>query len=141
MNNPRLLRIFAVLFTFLTLNLALTPSAFAIANLEFPAYALNEQAKADATEAANSTDTQIWFLAGCLGGIIGVLIAQAVEPKPSATALLGKSPEYIATYSDTYTEIAKKRQTRSAMNGCIAGTLVTVAFYAILIAAAASEDD
>ncbi len=141
MTNQRLNRFIAALFVFLTFNLAVTPSAFAIANVEFPPYAVNEEARAEATAAANATDTQIWFIAGCLGGIIGVLIAAAIEPKPSATALLGKSPEYVAVYSDTYTEVAKKRQTKAAMNGCLAGTLVSVAFYAILIVAAANTED
>ncbi len=141
MTNQKITKIFSVTFILLTLNLVVTPSAFALAGIEYPPTSMNEDAKSDALEAANMVDTQIWFLAGCLGGILGLLIAQAVEPKPSATALLGKSPDYVATYTDVYVETVKKSQTKAAMNGCIAGTLVTAGIYAILIVAAANSED
>ena len=139
MTNSKLNSFFATFFLFLVIYITVTPSAYALANVDY--LVLADDPVADATAAAESTDTQIWFIAGCLGGIIGVIIAAAVEPKPSATALLGKDAEYVAIYTDTYTQVAKKRQTRSAINGCIAGTLVTAVIYGIAIAAAVEAED
>ena len=142
MLKQNLIKSFSVLFIFLTLNLVITPSALAMASMGYFSTRINEDAKSDAQKDADMVDTQIWFLAGCLGGVVGLIIAHAVEPKPSATALLGKSPEYIATYTDTYVEMVKKNQTKTALNGCIAGTLLTIGLYAIiLVAATNSEDD
>ena len=58
-------------------------------------------------DARNDVNTGLWFLGGCLGGVIGLVVAYAVEPSPPATRLLGKSPEYVAFYTDAYTETAK----------------------------------
>ena len=74
----------------------------------------------------------LWVLGGCFGGIIGVIIAYSIEPSPPATRLLGKSPEYVAVYTDTYKEKAKKLQTNSALGGCGVSTLY-VAIYGFLI--------
>lgn len=60
----------------------------------------------------------LWFLGGCFGNVIGVIIAYAVEPAPPATKLLGKSPEYVAFYTDAYREKAKSLQANSAWTGC-----------------------
>ncbi len=79
-------------------------------------------------DAQGDTSTGLWFLAGCLGGLIGVIIAYGVEPSPPATRLLGKSPEYVAFYTDAYNKKAKKLQTRSALGGCVVGTLAVLAY-------------
>lgn len=78
----------------------------------------------------------LWFVGGCLGGVVGVIIAYAVEPAPPATRLLGKSPEYVAFYTDAYTQRAKTLQANSAIGGCIVNGLATVV---LLMAAAAAE--
>jgi len=85
-----------------------------------------------------STNGTIWLLVGCLGGIVGIAIAYVVEPNPPATMLLGKSPEYVAAYSDAYKQTAKGVQTSKAWTGCIAGTLAYVLLYALAFAAAES---
>ena len=59
----------------------------------------------------------LWFLGGCCGNVIGVIIAYANEPAPPATRLLGKSPEYVAFYTDAYRKKAKSLQANSAWTG------------------------
>ena len=89
-------------------------------------------------DAQGDTSTALWFLAGCVGGLIGVVIAYGVAPSPPATRLLGKSPEYVAFYTDAYQEKAKKLQSSSAWGGCIANGLVTVVYVMAVIAAESS---
>ena len=40
------------------------------------------------------------------------------SPTPSASALLGKSYDYVAAYTDAYKATAKSIQTRNAWFGC-----------------------
>ena len=61
-----------------------------------------------------------------LAGIIGVAVAYVVEAQPSATMLLGKSPEYVAAYTDGYRMTSKSVQTGKAWTGCIIGSLVSI---------------
>ena len=90
-------------------------------------------------DAQNDVNGTLWFLGGCLGGVIGVIFAYAVKPAPPATRLLGKSPEYVATYTDVYSESAKKHQTNNALGGCAVNAIATVVYVVIVIAAL--EDD
>ena len=87
-------------------------------------------------DAQGDTSASLWFLGGCFGGLIGVIIAYGVEPSPPATRLLGKSPEYVAFYTDAYQEKAKKLRANSAWAGCIVNGLVTVVYVMAAIAAA-----
>ena len=84
-----------------------------------------------------NTNGTVWLAIGCLGGIIGIAIAYVVEPNPPAMSLLGKSPEYVAAYTDAYKMTAKGIQTGSAWKGCIVGTLAYIALG--VLAAAADE--
>lgn len=59
-----------------------------------------------------------WFLIGCVIGPIGYLLAMS-EPNPPSTQLLGKSPEYVAAYSDCYRRMGKSIKTKNAMTGCL----------------------
>jgi len=98
-----------------------------------------EQGRIDGErDAQAATNKPLWFVAGCLGGIIGLVVAYAIEPSPPATKLLGKSPEYTAAYTDAYKATAKSVQTRMAWTGCgVAAALYAV--YIILVVAAASS--
>lgn len=91
-------------------------------------------------DAQNDVNGTLWFLGGCLGGVIAVIFAYAVKPAPPATRLLGKSPEYVATYSDVYSESAKKHQTNSALGGCAVNAIATAVYVAIVIAALEDDD-
>lgn len=87
--------------------------------------------------ARSSVNGTLWLAVGCLGGLLGIAIAYIYEPSPSSTMLLGKSPEYVAAYTDSYKMTAKKIQTNKAWTGCIAGTLLYVAL--VVLSAATTE--
>ncbi|MCG9126682.1 hypothetical protein JT359_03675 [Candidatus Poribacteria bacterium] len=101
---------------------------------------IQSQAIADAEQDV-STDVNgtLWFLGGCLGNITVIIIANVIEPTPPASRLLGKSPEYIATYTDTYRAKATNLQSSRALAGCITGTAVCCVGYSFLFIAAVNE--
>ena len=80
-----------------------------------------QQAEADAKAFANPT---IWLAAGFFGGIVGVLIAYVLQPNPPASKLLGKSPEYVAYYSDCYRLKVRSIRTQKAWIGCGVGAIL-----------------
>jgi drug/metabolite transporter (DMT)-like permease len=86
-------------------------------------------------DADNDTNSGLWFLAGCLGGVVGLIVAYAVEPAPPAQRLLGASPEYVAFYTDAYSQRARKRQVNGALIGCVANALVTTVYVGVVLAA------
>lgn len=107
---------------------------FAEQNLQMEAIVAGER------DAQNDVNKGLWFLGGCFGGVIGVIIAYGVEPSPPATRLLGKSSEYVAFYTQAYAKKAKKLQTNSALGGCCVSTLY-VAIYGVAMFAAHSSAD
>jgi len=84
------------------------------------------QAQQNARTDINKT---LWLAIGFFGGILGIAAAYIVEPSPPASRLLGKSPEYVATYTDCYKDEGKKLQANAAIKGCVIGALVYVATY------------
>ena len=112
-----------------------TPFAtFAQQNLQMEAIVAAER------DAQNNINKGLWFLGGCFGGVTGVIIAYAVEPSPPATRLLGKSPEYVAFYTDAYREQARSLKANSALGGCVVHGLVTAVLIIASAAAAASNN-
>ena len=97
---------------------------------------LEAKAAAEA-DAEAKTSKFAWFALGCVGGLIGVAAGYLYEPSPPASALLGKSPEYVVSYTDAYAKKAKGIQGRNAMFGCVLTTLGSVA---LAVAAAAAEE-
>jgi len=71
-----------------------------------------------------------WFLIGCVIGPIGYLLAMS-EPNPPSTHLLGKSPEYVAAYTDCYRRMGKSIKTKNAMTGCLIGVSINVVLLII----------
>ena len=90
------------------------------------------EAVADAHADTNGT---MWFFAGCLLGVIGIIIAYVAEPSPPPARLMGKSPEYLAIYTATYKSEAKSIQGRSAIYGTLTTLAVFVVIYVIIIVA------
>ena len=123
-------QILALLTAMLTFSMPFV--TFAQQNLQMEAIVAAER------DAQNDVNKGLWFVGGCLGGVVGVIVAYAVEPAPPATRLLGKSPEYVAFYTDAYTEKAKTLQANSALGGCIVNGLATVVFVMAAVAAEAS---
>ena len=79
--------------------------------------ALQVEAITDAEkDAAINVDTTRWVLIGCFCGV-GAL-TQVYEPSPPASRLIGKSPEYIAYYTDTYKAKASELQSSAVKKGC-----------------------
>ena len=87
---------------------------------------LEAKAAAEA-DAESQTNKTAWLALGCLGGVIAVVAGYVYAPSPPVGALLGKSPEYIAAYSDAYAQKAKGIQGRNAMYGCVLNTVLVVA--------------
>ena len=86
-------------------------------------------------DAQANTNRTLWLAAGCLGGWIGLAAAYFMEPNPPATSLLGKSPEYVAAYTDSYRQTAKQLQTGKAWTGFITGAIVSAGCTCIYVAA------
>ena len=112
--------------------------------MPFVTFAQQLSVQAEATNAAQRdavarTNQNMWRIFGCLGGLFAVAGGYLYEPAPPASALLGKSPEYVAFYADAYTSKAKSLQTRGAIEGCVASTCVTAALYGVLIIVAVDE--
>lgn len=80
-----------------------------------------------------------WFIVGCLALVPGLLIATLIEPRPPQAAILGKSPDYVAAYTDAYVRKTKGLRTNWALYGCGTGALLYVGLWVAVIAAAASE--
>lgn len=96
------------------------------------------------TEAINDaradTNGTLWFFAGCLLGVIGIIIAYVAEPTPPPARLMGKSPEYLAIYTTTYKSEARSIQGRSAIWGTATAVAVVVVIYIIVIVAIVKSD-
>jgi hypothetical protein len=91
-------------------------------------------------QAERDVDSTTWLAAGCLLGVIGWFIATQHKPEPPATALLGKSPDYVAQYRDAYKEQRGKLQSSKAFKGCLVGTAASVLVYVLAFAAASDSD-
>ena len=124
------IRVSALLMVILTLSMPV--STLSQQNLQAEAMIAAER------DAQNDTNSGLWFLAGCLGNVVGLIVAYAVEPSPPAQRLLGKSPEYVAFYTDAYSQRAQKRQVNSALLGCVANTVAQTVFIIAAVAAEAS---
>ena len=123
-------------------------SVFLMALLIFsiPFVALGQQysVQAEATAAAQrdaqaNTDPTFWFIVGCFGNVLGLIYANYAVPSVPASRLIGKSPEYVAFYSDAYKMRAKQRQTSLAVRGCITNAVLTVACTGCIIVIGALE--
>lgn len=62
---------------------------------------------------------------GCVLGSVGILGAYMYEPVPPASRLMGKSPEYVLFYTDAYKERVRTLRVRSAVLGCLGGSVVS----------------
>jgi hypothetical protein len=81
----------------------------------------------------------LWLGAGCCCGWLAVGAAYLMEPSPPASRLLGKSPEYVTAYTDTYVATGKSAQTSNAWTGCVvnalANTVILIIYFAVLASA------
>lgn len=91
------------------------------------------QARMDAQRDAQTDVNQFLWGAGscvlasagsCLLGSVGVIGANAYQPTPPPERLLGKSPQYVTSYTKAYQAKAKRLQIRASAIGCLGGTIV-----------------
>ncbi|MDE0324758.1 MAG: hypothetical protein OXN27_12660 [Candidatus Poribacteria bacterium] len=77
----------------------------------------------------------VWFALGCFLPVVGVLSTYFMEPVVPSGRLIGKSPEYVAHYTDAYRQRMKTRQVNTAVKGCLSagaiyGVLVVISIIA-----------
>ncbi len=67
----------------------------------------------------------LWFIAGLGCGIFGVGAAYLIKPRPPATALVGKSVEYVMGYTEAY---ENKGRNQNTMWACVGWTTWAVIY-------------
>ncbi len=99
------------------------------------------QAKIDAEYDAKTDDNRLlWgggtfviaIVGGCLLGSLPLIGASIYEPIVPSHRLIGKSPEYILLYTETYKKKVKNQNTTYSLFGCIGGSLVAAIVWAPL---------
>jgi len=121
--------------------------ALTVAVLVYPTTVLASEGEGTAAEgtiagqadARTNTSSILWFGAGCLFELLGVAAAYLITPNPPAMRLLGKSPEYVAAYTDAYSASARSVQTNNAWLGCIVSTLAGTGVYILAALASSSQ--
>ena len=76
--------------------------------------AAEQDAKADVNQS-------VWGAVGFLCSVGAVYAAYFHRPPPPAVRFVGKSPEYIRIYTQTYKAKVRNRQAGPATLGCLAG--------------------
>ena len=103
-----------------------------------PAEALKMQAIAEAQKDVEVyINKPMWFMIGCMLPVFGLITPYLYKPPVPAGELIGKSPEYVAYYTDAYQVEMEKRQFRYALNGFItAGVVNCIGFGCLTITGA-----
>jgi len=122
-------------------NLGKALSLFlAVLILAVPVLAQQTSTQQAAIEADNlakkNVNKFLWFGIGFLLNFVGPAVGYLLAPAPPQTALVGKSPEYVAAFTDAYQRKAKSIQGTYGLYGCLVNTAVWVALYALVFAAA-----
>ena len=133
-------------FTFLTATLIFSAPLMGLAQevplREMP-MPISEEAEAIA-DAQRDADAHLnkpmWFAIGCLLPMgVGLLVPYFHQKNPPTSALLGKSPVYVAHYTDTYKRESQTLQFQSAGMGCLVGTGASVMGLLLMTAAATGD--
>lgn len=82
------------------------------------------QGKADGERDGSAAANPLWIVAGLGCGILGVGAAYFITPSAPVERLVGKSPEYVAGYSEAYKNSARNRQTLYACAGWLSWVLI-----------------
>lgn len=114
------------------------------AQLPFPETAAKRtdgmQAVTDAERDAKQANIQVWAFVGCFGSVFGVASAYVLTPSVLPIKLLGKSPEYVANYTQTYQQEVRNERTKHAAIGCLGSHCVAVILSAIILPEGGQED-
>ena len=101
--------------------------------------AMVAKAAADAERDAQAdTDTAFWFIVGCFGSVLGFLYANYNVPTVPADRLIGKSPDYVTTYSSVYVRESKAIRQNRVVTGCVTSAIAGVVLSGCLIVTAGS---
>lgn len=87
------------------------------------------QATMDAKRDTKPLNSQAWTFAGCFGSTLGVVGAYAMTPSVPPAKLLGKSPEYVDSYIQTYQQEMKNKRAKHAVIGCVGSQCVVAMLY------------
>ena len=89
----------------------------------------------------NDADSQIngtlWFGAGCLLPLVGVLLSYVIAPSPDGSRLIGKPPAYVITYTEIYQSEGQSSQSIHAIYGaitCCSLVILSYVFWYVLSA-------
>ncbi len=85
------------------------------------------------SQAKEDTSSLLWYSAGFVLSYWGIFAAMIIDPTPPVAELIGKSPDYIAVYTDYYMRETKRLQTRAAVWGCSTSGLASVASVVLFI--------
>ena len=90
-----------------------------------------QQAEADARRDVSQDVSAIsWGIGGFFCSVCAVAYVYIDKPQVPAARLVGKSPEYVSFYTDTYNREVRKKRGQAALIGCLAGSLLnTLTFY------------
>lgn len=89
-------------------------------------------------DAAVAADPLLWMVgtligtsvAGCLFcGLPAIGVAYIHQPSPPAARLMGKSPEYVMLYTQTYKEKIRSHQVMDATISCVGGSIVAALLW------------
>lgn len=91
---------------------------------------IHGQAMDDARIHASTISTNNWTIGGVLLGIFAIGAAYMITPEIPAKYLLGKPPDYVLIYTDTYKDLIRTKRVNSATHGCLIGAgIVTILYY------------
>jgi hypothetical protein len=99
----------------------------------------DEACRTGEADANQETSGALWFVAGCGLEVVGVVLAYVIKPTPAASRLVGKTPEYVAAYTDCYQSKALAIQEKWAWIGCGAVGVFWIIYYVAVIAAVSSS--
>lgn len=85
-------------------------------------------AKRDAQRVVNSS---LWLLTGFVGNIIGVGASLTYKQTLPAEALIGKTPEYVAHYTNEFHRETQELQASYATTGCV--SFVSLALIVLIV--------
>jgi hypothetical protein len=122
------------------LSMKLVSVILCVALLALPIICQQQEAVNQARlDAERNVSGSTYLFLGIFLGLLGYVIALLSPPSAPASALIGKSPDYVAVYTDTYREVGKKRQMSKALLGCLIGTGIQVGLIVLLVVVADSS--
>jgi hypothetical protein len=125
----------ALLVALVLLTQSFAPSAYAATTAPAVTPATADPTMAAHMDADADSNGILWFGAGCLLGVIGIIVAYVIEPTPPPSRLMGKPADYVTVYSGAYQKAGRWEQTKSAMWGCGTGAVAGIVIYVAALSA------